>query len=291
MEKKMKKLAFFTALVSTACGFAVEWPDSPHPYGISAIDPRLEELGKDLKMPAVSESGLVQTLNSGGGAMLIHLDPFSAEFVEFAKTCSSPILDIGAAFGAATVPALKASQCCVIADDIGKENLLVLRKQADERDRDRLYLNEKRFPQELEFAAGSLQAVLACRLFHFLRGDEIDEGLKKIFDWLVPGGKLFVITSTPYQGVIKEFVPIYEERWANGVRWPGHVEDYGNASKAVYSNLHAFLHVMDERPLRRALEEAGFEIERIGLIDRRKTIPTLSWDGREGIGVIAIKPR
>lgn len=190
----------------------------------------------------------------------------------------------------ATIPALSHSSCSLIANDIGVENLLILRKQTKEKDRDRLYLNSQRFPGKLDFPDNSLGGVLVCRVFHFLRGEEIELGLQKIFRWLIPGGKVFIVTATPYLGNLTEFVSLYEKRWSEGCPWPGYVEDFGFNAPGLSHNLNPFLHVMDERPLRRALEAAGFIIENIEAIDRRKTIPTLGLDGREGIGVVAVKP-
>lgn len=281
-------------LAATFLGAGVEGMELPafdEGYGLSATDVRLEVLGQDLEMPPVSESVLVPTVNHGGGFMLAHLDPVSARFVGFARECTRPILDIGAAYGVATLEALKGSACPVIAADIGVENLLILRKRADKRDWKRLYLNANRFPQKLNFEANSLEGILVCRVLHFLRGEEIEEGLKKMHEWLIPGGKVFIVTATPYQGNIKELIPVYEERWANGDLWPGYVENYGPTATGLSHNLNSFLHVMDERPLVSALERAGFIIERIEYIDRSKTLPMVSLDGREGIGVIAIKQK
>jgi SAM-dependent methyltransferase len=285
---KRKILSIFV-LLAAICQ-ADEWPESDHPYGLVASDARLDPLCQQLQMPPVSDSGLVQTMNYGGGFMLIHLDPVSAQFIDFAKTCSLPILDIGSAYGIATLPALKNSSCAVIADDIGADNLLILRKLSDEQERGRLFLTTKRFPQELNFTPNSLGSILICRVLHFLRGEEIEQGFEKIYEWLAPGGKVFIVTSTPYQGNLTTFVPVYEERWASGNLWPGYVEDYGLNAPGVSHNLFPFLHVMDERPLRRALEAVGFEIEQVQYIDRRQTIPKTSLNGQEGIGIIAVKP-
>ncbi len=287
----LKKITLVTifSLLRLNVNYAEELPPFEHPFGLIATDNRLDALSNNLKMPLASESGLVQTLNYGGGFMLIHLDPISSKFIDFAKSCTYPILDIGSAFGVATIAALKNSSCSIIADDIGVENLLILRNQTEEQDRKRLYLNTNRFPQTLDFKPNSLEGILICRVFHFLKSEEIEEGLQKMVQWLIPGGKLFIVTATPFQGNLKEFVPIYEERWANNNPWPGYVENYGPTS-GLSHNLHPFLHVMDERPLRKALESSGFTIQEIQYIDRRKTLPTLGLDGKEGIGIIAIKP-
>src|ERR1700733_7300992 len=93
------------------------------------------------------------------------LPPSDHPYGLFAKTSALPVVDIGAAFGVASIAALKGSTCPVIADDIGIENLFVLRNVTEETYRDRLYLNGKRFPQELDFPAESIGGVLICRVF------------------------------------------------------------------------------------------------------------------------------
>lgn len=287
-----KMIKFFTAICFFFLSqiYGTSLPISDHPFGLSSIDSRLDELCKDLEMPPIEKFGLVPTINRGGGFMRIQLDPTGERLVDFARKNSCPILDIGAAYGVGTNLLLKDSSCVVIANDIGAENLLVLRKKTEDKDRVRLYLNNKRFPQELELPKNSLGGVLASRIFHFLRGEEIEMGLAKIFNWLVPGGKLAIVTATPYLSNLKEFVPLYEERWINGNYWPGYVEDFSSTSKSLAHNLNPFLHVMDEKPLRRALEAVGFMVEEVEYIDRSGSIPILTLDGREGIGIIAVKP-
>ena len=57
---------------------------------------------------------------------------------------------------------------------------------------------------------GSVDTVLACRILHFLRPEILREGLKQIHKWLAPGGKLFVVTETPFVKHLQEaFYPIY----------------------------------------------------------------------------------
>ncbi|MES2122451.1 MAG: class I SAM-dependent methyltransferase [Chlamydiota bacterium] len=277
------------SLLTMQSQFSLELPPSDHPFGVLASHECLDALSEGLEMPPFSESGLVPTKNYGGGFMLVHLDPVSREFIDFCKQCTHPVLEIGSAYGVATLPALKNSTCPVVVDDIGVENLLILRQQVETEDRERLFLNAKSFPDALDFPPQSFEAVLICRVFHFMRGEAIEEGLRKILEWLVPGGKLFVVTASPYQGNLKEFVPLYEERWTSGNSWPGYVEDYGPNAPGLSHNLNPFLHVMDDRPLCRALEAAGFEVEQVQFIDRRKTIPTLCLDGREAMGVVAVK--
>jgi len=271
-------------------GWSIELPISKTLFGVSATDKRLDFLGQGLEMQPIMKHGQVPVLNQGGGYAIIHLDPISDSFVDYCKSIDLPILDIGAGYGTISLEVLKQASCPVIAEDIGTENLLVLRNRAELKDLDRLFLNSNRFPDRLNLPSSSLGAVAICQVLHFLKGEEIDLGLKKIYDWLVPGGKLFIVTCSPYVSNLREFIQTYEDRWSNGAPWPGLVEDFRSLTPSLYGNLPIFLHVIDERPMKAALARAGFELEEITFIDRRETIPILGLDGRESIGVIAVKP-
>jgi SAM-dependent methyltransferase len=265
-------------------------PETDHSFGTIATHEHLDALSEGLKMPTIMEHGQVAVINQDGGYAIIYLDPISEKFVAYCKTIDQPVLDIGAGYGTASLEVLNNATCPIIAEDIGIENLLILRKRSDPKHFDRLFLNSNRFPDQLELPPHSLGAVSICQVLHFLRGEEIDLGLQKIYDWLVPGGKLFIVTCSPFVSNLIDFVPIYEKRWAEGIAWPGMVENFRNLVTNEYGNLPPFLHVIDERPMKAALIRAGFEIEEMTFVDRRKTIPFLSLDGRESIGVIATKP-
>lgn len=285
----MKSLSSFFVVLFSGCSLigGIQLPID-HPYGVVATHRDLEELSQGLEMPAVMKNGQVAVLNPGGGYAIIHPDPISQQCIEYCKTSSLPLLDLGAGYGTISTRVLLGSSNVVIAEDIGVENLLVLRKQVDAKFYPRLYLNASPFP-DFDLPSESLGAVSMCQLAHFMTGEQIDRGLKKIYEWLVPGGKLFIVTCSPYISVLQPFVPIYEERWSKGELWPGFVDNYRSYRK-THQNVPNFIHVMDERPMRAALKRAGFEVETMTFVDRRETIPTLALDGRESVGVIAVKP-
>ena len=170
----------------------IVFPSHSHPYGLVASEPFFDLLGQDLKMPEPNDADSVKTWNLGGGFMLLDIDSFSKRFIDLAKTSTDPLLEIGTAYGISTISALENSTCPIIANDISEENLLILRKRAKMQDLHRLYLNLGCFPDDLHFSSNSLGAVLICRVAHFFTGDVIEQGLKKIYDWLIPGGKLFL---------------------------------------------------------------------------------------------------
>jgi 2-polyprenyl-3-methyl-5-hydroxy-6-metoxy-1,4-benzoquinol methylase len=67
------------------------------------------------------QSGFIETYNQHG--VVHNLNPISAAFVEFSKTCDGTVLDIGSAMGIATLPVLEHSKASVIACDISQDHL------------------------------------------------------------------------------------------------------------------------------------------------------------------------
>lgn len=97
---------------------------------------------------------------------------YSRMFCEFAATAALPVLDIGAAFGVSTLPALAAG-ARVVANDLEPRHLEVLLERTPADDRARLTLLRGCFPHDLEFEDGSLSAIHASNLLNYLTGSEI----------------------------------------------------------------------------------------------------------------------
>lgn len=211
------------------------------------------------------------------------LSSLSQAFVAFAADAKQPVLDIGGAPGVASQAALEAG-AAVIANDLEAALLDSLASH------DRLRIVTGRFPRDLHFDPGSLAAVHASNVFHFLTGNQFDAGLRAIANWLQPGGKLFAQTSTPYQAPFAAFIPEYERRLAAGVRWPGWLAKAGDfAVHRQMGQMPRSLHLLDDVVLHRAALAAGLAVERAWLY-RRKDFPrTLHLDGRESAAIIAVK--
>jgi len=72
--------------------------------------------------------------------------------------------------------------------------------------------------------------------------------------------------------------------------FPGVISDFANQDQRKGKNLPPMLHLFCDVILKRELELAGFEIEFLEYLDRRKDFPEFLWlDGRESIGAIAKK--
>lgn len=218
------------------------------------------------------------------------LNPVNRAFADFCAAGGCPAafpgLDIGAGFGAATVAAL-ASGGHVIANDLDLEHLAEVERRAAPF-RDRLVLKPGALAKDLHCDAGSLDAVHASSVLHFLTGRKLDRAFRQFALWLRPGGRLFVHAATPYQAPFAAFVAEFERRRAAGVEWPGWVERTRDYSEhRLLGQMPRALHLLDESVLRRLAETNGFLIESLYSY-RREDLPQSLWlDGRESVALVA----
>jgi hypothetical protein len=236
-------------------------------------------------MPSLLEGGVVPTLNRMG-YMSVRLDAFSLEFVGFAASATRPVLDVGAAYGSATLAALAAG-ATVIANDIDARHLEILERRVPAAHRARLRTIVGAFPGGIGLPRGSLQAALLCRVLHFLPGRRIESGLRRLHGWLVPGGRIYAVCQTPYAAPFRAYLAEYSRRRARGLRWPGWVADIGRRLPRYRDMLPHDMHLLDIEVLRRCLSETGFTIRRAEYF-RPPELPEMMWlDGREAVGVSA----
>ena len=131
---------------------------------------------------------------------------------------------------------------------------------------------------------------MACRWIHFLNGEELRKVLSKCFEALKCGGKLCLTTESVHHGLFKEKLGRYMEEKTAGVEWPG-MQETEELIRAMQSNLPGNFMFYDTDVIERELKRAGFDVEKVGCIDRRGVYPGNGCnDSREGIGAIAVKP-
>jgi SAM-dependent methyltransferase len=240
-----------------------------------------------LKQPEPKDA-LIVTLNSMG-YMLSQPEKYMQAFIDFSPHAPGPVLDLGAAYGVATIPALEKG-AYVIANDLDERHLQILRRKVPSALLDHLELKPGRMPNEIDFEENSLGAVLAARVLSFVRPEEFELSFEKIFKWLKPGGKFFFLGGASYMGTFKNFLPIYQKRKAEGHPWPGFIEDIPMCTPERAPDLPGYVHLMDEDILLRTLLKAGFKIEEMGFKSALKEYPQdMKFDGREQIGAISLK--
>lgn len=238
-------------------------------------------------MPEPDANGLFRTLNSMG-TMTPAPDIFSQAFIEFAPKAPGRCLDIGAAYGVATIPAL-ARGASIIANDIDERHLQILSSRVPTEYHSKLELAPGDFPDKLDFPSRSLGAILICRVMHFFDGPRVERAAAKAFNWLAPGGKVFVIAETPFIGTARAFFSTYEARRTAGNPWPGVVENVAAHDPNRAGSLPSLFHLLDEQVLTRVFTVAGFTIERAECFARPDYPADIRLDGRESIGMVAVK--
>lgn len=257
----------------------------------------------NVALPAEDEKAgqLLKTYNPTGGFATLPCDPVSQKFIEFASN-GRTMLEIGAAFGAATLQVL-AKGATVFCNDIEPRNLAVIRnrhlKKSNEMqqtvtgDDSKLILVPGIFPHELVgLPKNYFDAILICRVLHFFTGKIIEQSLQQLFMHLKPGGKLFVVCETPFLKNWRRFINEYEKKVLAGVKWPGEITTPVNfESSGRAASLPKFVHWITQEILERSLIHSNFEVEYLSYIDRKGQFPDdLLLDGRESIGAVAVKP-
>lgn len=239
----------------------------------------------DSVLPASSLPGLVPTLNNTGW-MTETLDRYSQAFVDHAATVDGTCLDIGCAYGVATLPALAAG-ARVLACDLDARHLEILAQRVPARDRPRFRSQPGAMP-DVDFPAGSFAAILCARALHFLRARDIERTVRKMHDWCAPGGRIFLVADTPYIGPWWKLAPEYERRKREGCPWPGFVPDFPALlpDGIDRAGQPSFIHPLDPDILHRVVRQAGFEVIEAAFLDAGPPRRT----PRSHAGVIARKP-
>lgn len=250
----------------------------------------MEPRTRDTPIPSFSVKTMVPTLN-GTGFMFEVLDEYALDWIRFAASSADPVLDLGCAYGAATLPALEAG-ARVVASDMEPKHLEILADQVPERLRDHLECVAGTLPG-IDFAPARFAAILCSRVLHFLNGADIDASVARMAHWLKPGGRLYLVTDTPY-GIWRRAIPAFEDAKRRGERWPGIIvglHDYlPTAGVKRHIDKPPFMNLLDAELLARTCIEAGLRVERAGFIDRTDFRGLGRMDGRENAGVMAVKP-
>lgn len=240
-------------------------------------------------MPKQWTEGLVPTMN-GKGFMFEVLDDYAQEFIEHAGTSGEPAIDVGCAYGIATIGALKRG-AKVTACDMDQRHLEVLKSRTPKELHAQLTTMTGQLP-DIDLPKQQFRSLLCSRVLHFLHGEDVEASVANFFSWLKPGGKMFLVADTPY-GIWRNFIPIWEENERNGERWPGTMDNpvqYLPFEGSRGGVAPPMMNLLCPEQLQRTAEAAGFVVERCGFIDRSDFQGWGRMDGRENCGLVATKP-
>lgn len=242
---------------------------------------------KHIKMPEAERGGFVKTLNQMG-YMTSSPDPYSQKFIDFCGDVKAPVLEIGAAYGVATLPALEKG-AYVVVNDLDGRQLNILRERVSLQLQDKLELKPGNFPDELSFPEETFSAILACRVLHLLEPAKLLSAIPLLYSWLKKKGKLFIVADTPYLQFVKNFIPTYEERLLRNEPWPGWVPDLQEIVSDRHVDLPEKVNFLDIPVLNRIFKASSFTIEEISYISRTDFPEDVRLDGRESVGIVLSK--
>lgn len=219
------------------------------------------------------------------------LSKYGEAFVNYAGQVQFPVVDIGCAYGIATLPVLEAGGE-VIAIDVSKQHLAQLLQNVPKNLHKKLYTIEGRFP-EFNLTPSSVGAIYISHVLPFLSPQEIEVAMQKLHKWLIPGGKVFMVSFSPFIKLCEAFLPLYEEKKRIGLPWAGFIDNLSKyvENKEFQTNLPNNLNHLDVDDYERMADKFNFHIESLEYFgDPRHLLPkALALDGRERVGAIFVK--
>jgi ubiquinone/menaquinone biosynthesis C-methylase UbiE len=242
-------------------------------------------------MPAPVENGMMIPTLDRQGWIWLYKDEVTESYIKFASETEGLMLEIGAGYGHIVLEVLK-KNARAIAVDISQEQLEIIKSRAAASGLSGLQVIKAEFPEELDLPAGSIDGVLISRVFHFFNGERIRKSLRKVHSWLRSGGKVFIVSDSVYRAIFKELIPRYENNVADGVEWPGWVENVRNLipqDKLDPDTQPLAMNFTDPGIWRRELAIAGFTVEASSFFRYPAEPYYARLDGREIVGAIGIK--
>jgi len=223
------------------------------------------------------------------GFMFTEIDGASLQFIKDCESYHGTVVDIGCAYGVATLPVLENCDANIIAIDLSLEHLEILRQAAPSDKSEKLKTVMGRFPEDIEFEDSSIDAMHSSHVFHFVNGVETEKALAKILGALKPCGKLYINTASIYFPPVSPFLSEYEDRVNRGERWPGEIYDLQKfVPQEDLPYVPDFFNVYKISEFENLLITAGFTVEKIFYHDP-KNQKLLASGGRAVIAAIVSK--
>jgi SAM-dependent methyltransferase len=240
-------------------------------------------------MPEYDAAGRVLTLNKMGW-MHPTIDDITAKFIEFcSKHKGAKVFEIGAAYGYASKAALKQGAFVWI-NDLDERHLKIFKDNIKEKElSSKVVLVPGDFPDTIKLESDTFDAILAVRVLHFFEPPKLERAAEHIYKYLKKGGKAYIVATTPYIKNWAGYIPVYERKKASGDPYPGYFTNVGDYNKTSSKNLPNAMHFLDPEVLTKVFTKAGFKIEIATLLDRKDFPENMRLDGRESVGLIAVK--
>ncbi|MBM3468752.1 MAG: class I SAM-dependent methyltransferase [Alphaproteobacteria bacterium] len=211
-------------------------------------------------MKKASRERNIPTLNSFGN-MFFNSNPALAAFLKHVARTNGYFADIGAAYGHASLEALK-KKGKVLAIDLDQRHLEKLEKDCPLPHKARLERQCGHFPNEITLPLETFDGILLSRVLIFLTHKEISSALSKIYASLKSGGYVYIVSPSPFKKKWVPLRPLYEEQKLKGSPWPGTIENLWDILPEERSRLPNNIQMIDSDSLQKGLINAGFVVEK-----------------------------
>lgn len=200
--------------------------------------------------------------------MMPHNDPMEEAWVSAASLLDdgSCALEIGAAFGRATVDALQRGCPHVVCNDLSSSHLSEVQRRAAlmPAGTGRLTTLLGRVPTVLDgwVPPKPIRAVLAANIIHFLSPDEVTTLFSRLHELCADDAELFVSVDAPWNGGYRPLWPLYAARRLIGDAHPGYTRFPGPLSSILPERMRAVrtYYPMEPRELARLLKASGWHV-------------------------------
>ena len=232
------------------------------------------------KMLIVDERNRLKTNNHMGFS---HLTPLKAtkEFYHQAEIYPGKYADIGSAYGTDTIYILKAG-AQVVTIDLDQHHLNTMKEQLTAEEQDRLETRCQRFPEEVSLEPSAYEGILLSRILIFLTPTSLIQALKKVYHALKPGGKVYVITASPFSDKWDALHQPFEHHQKLLPNQPFYISNLWEQLPKTRSFLPECIQLFDTTILQHVLEEAGFDVIECDYESHHGTVDTYAIAQKNG---------
>ncbi len=239
---------------------------------------------QSISEPRLSESkkAFVTDNKFGFDVVQAELNWVSESFLNAIKP-DMVVMDVGAGYGALTRHALNKG-AIVISNEISENQQLYTLKHITPEQKAKLYLNQQDI-RKVSLPNNSIDLLIMHRVLHFFKGKDIENILTKTYEWLKPGGKIYVVMMSKDHIAFRDKI-----KYDTNKKWPG--EDLVIIKDHLPEQAYALpptLHVVSIETLEQALKAAGFKVTKTDFVSMKKFGSESNRDGKEAVGLIAEK--
>jgi len=252
-----------------------------------------------IHVPSEQFLNLIPRIDGLGYVCKDAVDPICIECLQFIASSPGPVLEIGAGYGAFTSKILRARNTIpLVVNDSDGRHLEIIKSQLSHS------LNRITFiPGTFTDLKGLLEknsigTIIVHGVFQFMDGYKIREAFEIVANLLMPGGRVFIISDSPFNKLLEDnWLPKYLrniESSSNEQKqsdlWPGYFENF-ESSSPLAQNYPKSLHYLDVNVLQREASRIGLSIDSVRYLNRYEYPDLLRLDGRESVGLIVSKPQ